>query len=137
MSTAGLRARATAAVALAAASWGTWSLFLRPAELPASTAGALVLVVMAGATWPATRRAPAAVWDRTTWALLAGNCLLDAANVLTFFAAMQTTTIAVAVLTHYLAPVLVALAAPRIDDHRVRGAVPASAVAVAGLALVL
>ncbi len=129
--------RATATVAVAAASWGTWSVFLRPAELPAATAGTLVMVVMALAMLPAIRRAPAPRWDRTTALLLFGNAAFDALNVLTFFGAIQTTTVAVAVLTHYLAPVLVALAAPRIDGHRVRGAVPASVVAVAGLALVL
>ena len=131
------RARATATVAAAAASWGLWSLFLRPAELPSATAGALVLVVMGVATWPAAWRAPAVRWDRSTLALLAANAVLDAINVLTFFAAMQITTVAVAVLTHYLAPVLVALAAPRVEGQTVRGAVPASVVAVAGLALVL
>ena len=129
--------RATATVAVAAASWGTWSVFLRPAELPAATAGTLVMVVMALAMLPAIRRAPAPRWDRTTALLLFGNAAFDALNVLTFFGAIQTTTVAVAVLTHYLAPVLVALAAPRIDGYRVRGAVPASVVAVAGLALVL
>ena len=131
------RTGAVITVALSAASWGTWSLFLRPAELPAATAGALVLVVMAIATLPAALRAPPVVWDRATVRLLAANAVIDAVNVLTFFAAMQTTTVAIAVLTHYLAPVLVALAAPRVDGHAVRGAVPASLVAVGGLALVL
>ncbi|MBK9031899.1 MAG: EamA family transporter [Myxococcales bacterium] len=131
------RARASITVAAAAASWGTWSVFLRPAELPSATAGVLVLVVMGVATLPAALRAAPVRWDRTTLALLAGNALLDAVNVLTFFAAMQTTTVAIAVLTHYLAPVLVALAAPRIERQAVRGAVPASLVAITGLALVL
>jgi DME family drug/metabolite transporter len=129
--------RAALTVALAAASWGTWSVFLRPAELPAATAGALVLVVMGVAMLPAALRARPITWDRATVGLLLANAALDAANVLTFFAAMQTTTVAVAVLTHYLAPVLVALAAPWIDRQRVPGAIAASAVAVVGLTLVL
>ncbi|MEZ4402271.1 MAG: EamA family transporter [Kofleriaceae bacterium] len=132
-----LRVRAVVLVALAAASWGTWSIFLRPAELPAATAGTLVLIVMGVVTLPAALRAPPVAWDRVTLGLLAANAVLDAVNVLTFFGAMQTTTVAVAVLTHYLAPVLVALAAPWIDRQRVPGAVPASVVAVGGLALVL
>lgn len=130
-------ARAAAAVAIAAASWGTWSVFLRPAELPAATAGVLVLVVMAIATAPAALRAHPVVWDRATVGLLVGNALFDAVNVLTFFAAMQETTVAVAVLTHYLAPVLVALAAPWIDRQRVPGAAAAAVISVAGLTLVL
>ena len=44
-----------------------------------------------------------------------GNTAFDALNVLTFFAALSHTTVAIAVLTHYLAPILIALAAPRID----------------------
>ena len=134
---ASLERRAAITVALAAASWGTWSVFLRPAELPSATAGVLVLVVMGVAMLPAALRAPAVRWDRATVALLAGNAVLDAVNVLTFFAAMQTTTVAVAVLTHYLAPVLVAVAAPWIDRQRVPGAVAASVVAIGGLTLVL
>lgn len=130
-------ALALAAVAGAATSWGLWSLFLRPAGLPAATAGALVFVVMGLTGLPSALRAPAVRWDRRTVALLVGNCLCDATNLLTFFAAMQTTTVAIAVLTHYLAPVLVAVAAPWIDRRRTPGAVPAALVAVAGLALVL
>jgi drug/metabolite transporter (DMT)-like permease len=127
----------TLAVAGAAASWGLWSLFLRPAALPSATFGAVVFLVMAVVTLPAALVAPPAVWNRRVWMLLAANGLCDATNVLTFFAAMKQTTVAVAVLTHYLAPVLVALLAPVVDRERVRGAVPAALIAVAGLALVL
>ncbi len=58
-------------------------------------------------------------------------------NLLTFFAAMEHTTVAIAVVTHYLTPVLVALLAPWLDRQRVPGAVPAALVAVGGLALIL
>ncbi len=128
---------ALAAVAGAAASWGAWSLFLRPAELPAATAGAIVFVVMGVAALPAALRAKAIAWDRRRRALLAANAALDAANLLTFFAAMQHTTVAIAVLTHYLAPVLVAVAAPWVDRRRTPGAFGAALLAVAGLTLVL
>jgi drug/metabolite transporter (DMT)-like permease len=124
-------------VTLAAASWGTWSLFLRPTGLPSHITGPLVFAVMAVAAIPLVLREKRPTWDRRTVALLFGNTAFDALNVLTFFAAMQYTTVAIAVLTHYLAPILIALAAPRIDGTHSRGARPAAAVALAGLVLVL
>jgi drug/metabolite transporter (DMT)-like permease len=54
-----------------------------------------------------------------------------------FFGAFEHTTIAIAVLTHYLAPILIALAAPRIDGVATPGARPAAAVALTGLVIVL
>src|SRR5205814_2189225 len=86
---------------------------------------------------PLSWREPKPRWDRTTLALLDGNTVADAANVMTFFAAMRYTTVAVAVLTHYITPILVALAAPRIDGVSARGTRPAAAIAVAGLVIVL
>ena len=129
--------RALLAVAGAAAAWGLWSLFSRPAGLPAATAGAIVFVVMGLTTLPGALRAPAVTWDRRTVLLLAGNSALDAANLFAFFAALQHTTVAIAVLTHYLAPVLVAVLAPWIDRRRTPGAIPAALVAIGGLTLVL
>ena len=134
---AGRTARALIAVAGAAASWGAWSLFMRPAELPPATASLIVFVVMGLFLLPSSLRAAPVVWDRRTRVLLAAYALLDAANLLAFFAAMQTTTVAIAVLTHYLAPVLVAVSAPWIDRRRTPGAVPAALIAIGGLVLVL
>ncbi len=128
--------RALIAVAGAAMSWGAWSLFLRPAELPSATAGAIVFLVMGLAALPAALRAPAIVWTRRTRSLLAANSALDAVNLLAFFAAMQHTTVAIAVLTHYLQPVLVAVTAPWIDRRRTPGAIPAAVLAIGGLTLV-
>jgi drug/metabolite transporter (DMT)-like permease len=124
-------------VTLAAASWGTWSLFLRPTGLPATVSSPIVFLVIGLVLLPAALRAPRARWDRSTLALLAAYTAFDALNVLTFFAAMERTTVAVAVLTHYLAPILIAGAAPWIDRVPSRGAAPASAIALAGLAIVL
>jgi len=131
-------------VALSAASWGTWSLFLRPAGLPATTSSPIIFAVMGVLLLPHALRAPrtprpegAARWDRGTLGLLALYTVTDSLNILTFFGALQRTTVAVAVLTHYLAPILIALAAPRIDGVPSRGAVPAAAVALVGLAIVL
>lgn len=131
------RPLAAFAVGAAAASWGLWSLFLRPAALPAATAGMIVFVVMGVAALPTAWLAPPITWTRRDRGLLAANAALDAGNLLAFFAAMERTTVAIAVLTHYLTPVLVALSAPWIDRRRVAGAVPAALVAVGGLALVL
>jgi drug/metabolite transporter (DMT)-like permease len=129
--------RHAALVAGAASSWGLWSVVLRPTGLPATATGPLLFAFMAAWSLPLALRGAPVAWSRRTVALLAGNTLCDAVNVLTFFAAIEHTTVAIAVVTHYAAPVLVALAAPRIDGVRIPGAVPAAVVALVGLALVL
>lgn len=125
------------AVAGAAALWGLWSLFLRPAALPSATFGALVFVVMGLTALPVALASAPATWSRRAILLLLANGVLDAVNVLTYFAALQETTVAVAVLTHYLAPVLVAVLAPLIERERVPGAIAGALVSCLGLALVL
>jgi len=124
-------------VAIAAASWGTWSLFLRPTGLPAIVTSPIVFAVMGVVALPFALREPRATWDRTTVALLLANSAFDALNLVTFFGAMSTTTVAIAVLTHYLAPILIALAAPAIDRVASPGAGPAAMVALAGLVIIL
>lgn len=124
-------------VALAASSWGTWSLFLRPTGLPANVTTPILFIVMALVLAPFAARHPRGQWDRRTVALLVGNTLCDAVNVLTFFAAMRYTSVAIAVITHYLAPILVAVAAPRIEGTRAHGTRAAAAIALAGLAIML
>jgi drug/metabolite transporter (DMT)-like permease len=126
-----------ALVAVAAASWGTWSVFLRPTGLPATVTTPLIFLMIGLSTLPAALRAPRVAWDRETVGLVAAFAALDGVNVIAYFAAIQHTTIAIAVLTHYLAPILVALAAPRIDGVVTRGARPAAAVALAGLIVIL
>lgn len=129
--------RAIAMVAAASSSWGLWSLFLRPTGLPATVTSPMLFLFMAVWAMPWALRAEPVVWTRRLVWLLVGNSVFDAINVLTFFAAIERTTVAIAVLTHYAAPVLIALGAPLIDRVRVPGAIAASLVAVAGLALVL
>jgi drug/metabolite transporter (DMT)-like permease len=124
-------------VAVAASSWGTWSLFLRPTHLAGPIAGPLVFALMGLLLLPHALRAPAPRWDRTALALLGASAALDALNVVTFFEALERTTVAVATLTHYLAPILIALTAPRIEGERVPGAITWALVASAGLLLVL
>ncbi len=124
-------------VSIAAASWGTWSLFLRPAGLPSTVSTPIIFLVMGLAALPFTLRGPRMVWDRRTVALLVLNAAFDALNILTFFGAISITTVAIAVLTHYAAPILIALAAPRIEGIRTPGAPAAAVVALAGLVIVL
>ncbi len=124
-------------VTCAAASWGTWSLFLRPTGLSAWVTSPVMFAIMAVVAFPLTLREPRARWDRRTVLLLLGNTISDAVNVITFFAAMRYTTVAIAVLTHYLAPILIALASPRIEGTYTRGARPAAVIALAGLVIIL
>ncbi len=124
-------------VAFAAVLWGTWSLFLRPAALPVAFTAPVMFLLMGLFVLPFALRAPDLRWTRRTLLLLLGNSACNALNVLTFFAAMEHTSVAVAVLTHYATPVIVALAAPWIDREKNPAALPAAALALAGLALVL
>ena len=132
------RARGTASVILAAISWGTWSLFLRPTGLSGVWTAPIVLSIIGVTALPLLRFDPGEVrWDRRALGLLALYAAGDALNAGTFFAAMQVGTVAVAVLTHCTAPLIVALLAPRIDGVVVPGSVRAAAVALVGLALLL
>lgn len=125
-------------VAGAASSWGLWSLVTRPSGLGPEAVALVVFVAMGVASLLAIRfDRPDPIWDRATVRLLAANIILDAINVLTFFGAMAKTTIAIAVLTHYFAPILVAVFAPVFDRVVVPAARPAALVATLGLALVL
>jgi drug/metabolite transporter (DMT)-like permease len=124
-------------VGAAAASWGLWSIFVRPTGLPATVSAPIIFLAAGLIALPVALPGPRSRWTRATVALLVANGLCDGLNVLAFFAALKVTTVAVAVLTHYLAPVLVALAAPWIDGVRARGTVPAACVALAGLVIVL
>lgn len=124
-------------VIVAACLWGTWSLFLRPSGLPSSATAPIVFFTMAVVLIPLYGRESSVKWSKRTWILFAMVSLFDATNLGTFFGAMERTTVAVAVLTHYLAPVLVALFAPIIDKERVPGAVFSALLATGGLVLIL
>lgn len=126
-----------AMVAVAAASWGTWSLFLRPTRLPATVATPIVFAAVGLVTLPAALRAPPVRWDRATLGLVAAAGAFAALNMIAFFTAMQVTTVAIAVVTHYLAPVVIAVAAPRVDGVVTRGARAAAGVALAGAVMML
>lgn len=124
-------------VAGAATLWGTWGLILRPMGLPATVTSSIVMLLVGAGALPLVFAAGPARWDRVTLLLLAANAVCDAINVATFFGAIERTSLAIAVLTHYAAPVIVALLAPRLDGVVIRGAPIAAGVATLGLALVL
>jgi drug/metabolite transporter (DMT)-like permease len=125
-------------VLLAAASWGSWSLFLRPTGLPGSVTAPILLLGVFLVSLPLVSRDPTKpTWDRASVALLFAYAASNATNVAAFFSAMSTTSVAVAVLTHSVAPVLVAALAPIVDGTRAPRALPAAFLALAGLVLVL
>ena len=128
-------------VAVAASSWGMWPLILRSAEAIAPIHPALESVIMMTVLMLVS--APFVIRDRVArranvrdWLALAWLGIGDAINVLLFFAAYQTTSVAIAVLTHYLTPIFVALAAPFVL-HEKPGARTYVAVALAFTGLVL
>ena len=142
----------TVLVLVAAALWGCWSLVFRSAEaassspLSAATETATVFTVMLFAM------APLALWTRRrdvragtakdrpsrAFAVVGALGVVDALNALCFFGAMQRTTVAIAVLCHYLTPLMVALLSPVILGEPRRGSTfVALALSLAGLALLL
>lgn len=136
------RALPYAAVAAAACAWGTWGLILRRTEvlgpMPValqSTIAMAVITVVTGVLSVRDRGAAPAPWRARAWVAWLG--VSDAMNVLLFFAAYKL-TIAVSVLTHYLTPVLVAMAAPLLLRERMtaRTAIAIGA-SFAGLAVML
>lgn len=139
----GMRASTgTALVLFSAVMWGTWSLWFRPTGLSGRTTAPFVFACIAVSSLPLlwrehARRTRPIAWNRRLVLMLAAFSILDALNAATFFHAMTITTVAVAVLTHDLAPVLVALLAPRVDGVRVPGATTAAAIALVGVTLLL
>ena len=131
-----------AAVALAACAWGTWGLVIRHTEalgsMPTTLESTIVMAVITAVSGLASLRdriARPAPWRAR--ACVAWLGVSDAMNVLLFFAAYKL-TIAVSVLTHYLTPIFVAIAAPLLLRERMtpRTAL-AIAVSFAGLAVML
>lgn len=131
--------RALGWIALAAASWGTWSLFLRPSGLDAFVTTPIMFAVVGlfSVAVGFVRPESAPSWSGRVLGLLVLSSVLDALNVGCFFGAMGMTTVARAVLSHYLAPVFVALLAPLVDRVKVPHARLSTALGFGGLVLVL
>jgi drug/metabolite transporter (DMT)-like permease len=139
--------RGTLYIAAAACLWGLWSLFFKSAEraaeavpVTAQVEAVVVLSVMLLALLPRAlcdrHRAPRR--SRAEWTRLAIVGSLDGLNFWCFLLAMQRTTVAIAVLTHYLAPLVIALLAPFAlrEPWRLR-TFAALALALLGLVLLL
>jgi drug/metabolite transporter (DMT)-like permease len=131
-----------AAVAVAACAWGTWALIIRHAEaygpVPSALEATLVMAVLTlvtGLTSLRDRVAHRAPWRARAWVAYLG--VADAMNVLLLFAAYKI-TVGVAVLTHYLTPILVAVASPALLGERLtRRTAVAVIVSISGLALMV
>jgi len=125
-----------AMVAAGATLWGCWALFFRPAGLTGPQNAVLVLTAMSLPA-PFLFRRDALRDRRATLALLV-VALADAANTALFFAAMERGPVSVAVLTHYLAPLLLALLAPWVlGEARSTRALVGVPLTLVGLALLI
>ena len=126
-------------VALAASLWGTWPVILRNAPMPAALQSAVLMAVLTLASLPVMLRDRLRVKPTLSqWLGVGWLGVGDALNVVLFFAAYQRTTVAIAVLTHYLTPIFVAVAAPIVLGEKARARTfGAVAVAFVGLVLLL
>jgi drug/metabolite transporter (DMT)-like permease len=136
MSLTGTRWSGALLVASGAAIWGLWALFVRPAHLTGAQTGFTVLVVYSLAIPFCLRRE--AFRDRGAVLALGVVGISDACGLALYFSAISRGPVAVAVLTHYLAPVLVALFAPLVArERRSLRALHAVPLSLIGLALLL
>ena len=130
------------AVAGAACGWGTWGLIVRHTEalgaMPTTLESTIVMAIITITTGVASlrdRKDVRAPWAARGWVAWLG--VSDAMNVLLFFAAYKL-TLTVSVLTHYLTPIFVALAAPFVLRERMTArAAVAIATSFVGLAAML
>jgi drug/metabolite transporter (DMT)-like permease len=125
-----------AMVAAGATLWGLWPLFLRQAGLSGPQNALLALLTMALPTLFVMRRE--SLKDRRATLALVTMGVADAINVALFFAALERGPVAIAVLTHYLAPLLVALTAPWVTrERRSARALLGAPLTLLGLALLM
>jgi DME family drug/metabolite transporter len=123
-------------VALAAVTWGTWPLFLRPAAAAPLPAAVTVMLLCALPT-PFVFR-PASLRDRGATVAMALFGLSNSLNLSCYFMAIDRGPVSVAIFSHYLAPVLVALTAPWVlKEPRSRRALVALPIILGGLLLVV
>jgi drug/metabolite transporter (DMT)-like permease len=129
-------------VGTAAAGWGTWTLFFRGSGIAPAWQSILILLVVAVISLPRALRGGGRPHPlrrrRALWLLLGLLGLFDAGNYICFFTAVHRGPIAVAVLTHYFAPVIVAVLAPSLLGEPLgRRTPPAILCALAGLFLLV
>ena len=124
------------AIAGAAAVWGLWGLVVRQAGIGGPLAACIVMFAMATFTAPLLPRRIPRGW--AMWTPLLATAVTDAGNALLYFDALARGPVPIAVLSHYLAPVLVAVFAPWLVGQAPGRAVwLALAASVAGLLLLL
>jgi len=104
--------RGAALVAAAAFLWGLWPLFLKHTELPGYAAGFTAMAVVSLTALPVMLLRRGKRSTRRALLALLGVGATDAGNVALYFGAVDRGPVAVAVLTHYLAPLLVCFGAP-------------------------
>lgn len=133
------RALGYALVAIAAMGWGTWPLILKNAPMPPALQSAVMMTVLTVVSLPVMLRDRVRIKPTLAqWVGVAWLGIGDALNVVLFFGAYQRTTVAIAVLTHYLTPIFVAVAAPLVLGEKARARTFAAVVvAFAGLVLLL
>ena len=132
------QAAGTVLVALAAAGWGTWALFLRQSGVEPAWQSAMILAVIGLVSLPVALRRRGPARPPSAWALLAVCALSDAGNYFCYFGALDRGPVSLTVLTHYLAPVLVAALAPALLRERLGPrTLPALGVSLLGLGLLV
>jgi len=131
-------ALAAALVAVAAVLWGLWPTVLHSAGLAPLQVALVVQLVQALPAAALAFRERAGFRDRGAVRALLLFGALDAGQCLLYFPALARGPVAVAALTHYLGPVLVALGAPFVPGERSsRRAMAAAPISLVGLLLVL
>ncbi len=132
------RLRGFAYVAIAAVCWGLWPLFLRPAGVPGAVSGGIAALILAVAGLPVQWRGRGRRRSLAGWVWMGVAGLLDAGNMGLYFSALGHGSIAAAVLSHYLAPVLAPALAWLVLREWISARTPlAAALGLGGLALVL
>lgn len=128
-----------ALVTASAVGWGTWPLILRHAPMHWALQSTVVMLVLTIVSLPLMAKDRVRVRARAVdWLGVAWLGVADALNIGLFFAAYQRTTVAIAVLTHYLTPIFVALAAPVVLRERLTArTIVAVGIAFCGLVLLL
>ena len=128
--------RGAFAIAGAAALWGLWGLVINAAGIGGPLAACIVMFTVGCVAAPTLpRRIPR---GGRAWGALVGTGITDALNALLYFEALRRGPVPIAVLSHYLAPVLVALASPILLHQRPSARVWLSLpLSLAGLALLL
>ena len=130
-------------VAVAASSWGSWPFILHhvesfgPVDAVLESLVVMVAITLASAPMVLTDRIKGPA-GRRGWLGVGWLGVADSFNVLLLFGAYQMTSVPIAVVTHYLTPLFVALAAPLLlrEPGRPRTYV-AAAMGFAGLVVMM